>query len=66
MKRLGKFTGTIYEEDYDFSNCPECCVQITDEQVKDEESVKQRHIKDLMDCITCMGCPAAQKGVIGK
>lgn len=66
MKRLGKFTGTIYKEDYDFSNCPECCVQITDEQAKDEESITQHHIKDLIDCITCMGCPAAQKGVIGK
>lgn len=58
--RLGKFTGRIYDENYDFSNCPECCVCITKEQAEDEAFVSAQHIKDLMDCLTCMGCPAAK------
>ena len=61
MKRLGKFTKTIYDENYDFSNCPECCVCLTDEEANNEEFINKHHIKDLMDCVTCMGCPASQK-----
>lgn len=63
MKRLGKFTMRIYDENYDFSKCPECCTQITDEQAKDEEFVSKHHIKDLMDCLRCLRCPAAKGGV---
>lgn len=59
MKRLGKLTGTIYDNNYDFSQCPECCTCITDEQANDEEFIEQQHQKDLQDCITCFGCPAA-------
>lgn len=62
MKRLGKFTMRIYDEDYDFSKCPECCTQITDEQAEDEEFVRKRHIGDLMGCLRCLGCPAAKCG----
>jgi len=64
MKRLGKFTGTIYDENYDFSNCPECCTMITDEQEKDENFIKEKHTKDLLTCIGCNGCPAAQKSIV--
>lgn len=60
MKRLGKFTKTIYAEDYDFSQCPECCTQISDEQAQDEEYINAHHFKDLLDCCGCFGCPAAQ------
>ncbi len=60
MKRLGKFTKTIYDENYDFSNCPECCTCLTDEEANDEEFINKHHIKDLMDCVACMGCPASQ------
>lgn len=28
---------------------------------KDEEWVSKHHVNDLMDCITCLGCPLAQK-----
>lgn len=61
MPRLGKFTGKIYQEDYDFSNCPECCVCITDEEVKDDTFISAHHVKDLMDCVKCFGCPAAKR-----
>ena len=59
MKRLGKFTKTIYDESYDFSQCPECCTCISDEQANDKEFIDQHHLKDLQDCIRCFGCPAA-------
>ena len=62
MKRLGKFTKTIYDENYDFSNCPECCTLITDEQANDEKFINKHHIKDLMDCVRCLGCSAAKGG----
>lgn len=59
MKRLGKYTGTIYGDDYVFSNFPECCTMISDEQADNEEFISKHHINDLKDCLTCCGCPAA-------
>lgn len=61
MKRLGKFTGIIYDENYDFSQCPECCLCITDEQANDEKFVNDYRVKSLVTCIGCMGCPAAER-----
>lgn len=61
MKRLGKFTGKVYDENYDFSNCPECCVCISEEQFQDEKYIADHHVKDLLDCLKCMGCPAAMR-----
>lgn len=58
--RLGKFTGRIYAENYDFSNCPECCVCITKEQAEDVGFITAQHLSDLRDCLECMGCPAAK------
>ena len=59
MKRLGKFTGKIYDDDFDFSKCLECCVCISPEQANDEKFIADRHTKDLLDCLNCMGCTAA-------
>lgn len=61
MKRLGKFTGKVYDENYNFSNCPECCVCISEEQSKDEKYIADHHAKDLFDCLKCMGCPVAMR-----
>ena len=62
MMRLGKFSGTVYSED-EVKNMEECGVCITDEQAKDEEFIQQHHMKDLMDCVTCMGCPRSRFGL---
>lgn len=64
MKRMGKYTGTIYDEDYDFSKCPECCVCIPDDKLNDEEYLKNLRTKILVDCaISCPGgCPASTFG----
>lgn len=37
---------------------------ISDEQANNEEWVNKRHLQDLRDCVTCCGCPMAQKNVI--
>ena len=66
MKRLGKYTGRVYNEDYDFSNCQECCVCITDEQATDTEFIDSHHLKDIMQCALCHGCPAAQTSKVVK
>lgn len=59
--RLGKFTGTLYQDDYDFESCPECCVCLSDDQANNEDFLSERHAKDILDCISCMGCPAARR-----
>ena len=57
MKYLGFFSGTIYD---DKSKAKECCHQMPDEQAADEALVNEIHLKDLMACITCFGCPRSQ------
>lgn len=64
MKRLGKFTKTIYGDDCDFSQAPECCTIISDEQANNKAFIDAHHLKDLMDCVRCFGCPAAQRSRI--
>lgn len=58
MKRLGKYTGTVYGKGYrDIKMPPECCLQITDEQASDAEFVERKHLELFMSCINCRGCP---------
>lgn len=53
----------VYETLVDARNsvdkCLECCVCISPEQANDEKFIADRHTKDLLDCLNCMGCPAA-------
>ncbi len=60
MKRLGKFSGRMYEEN-EAEKMEECGVCISDEQANDEEWISNRHLKDLMDCVKCFGCPMARR-----
>ena len=53
--KLGKFSGHVYTDD-EAKNMKECGVCISD-----EEWCQKHHMKDLMDCIKCFGCPMAQK-----
>lgn len=61
MKRLGKFTGTIYNEDYDFSKCPECCIILTDSQANDSAFIEAKKLSNRSTCTFCMACPAAME-----
>lgn len=63
MKRLGKYTGKIYEEN-EVEQMQECGVCVSDEQANDEKYINEHHLQDLKDCVTCCGCPMAQKNVI--
>ena len=56
MKVLGKLTGRIYEEN-ELHDMEECGIHITNEQAKDKKWIKEHHIKDLVDCSNCRGCP---------
>ena len=61
MKRLGKFTGTIYPDNYDKHKIWECCTQIPDDKANDEDFINEHHVRDLMDCMRCFGCPMAMQ-----
>ena len=63
MKRLGKYSGQIYEEN-EISIMEECGVCITDEQAKDEKWIESQHTKELIECLGCGGCPMFQRGII--
>lgn len=60
MKRLGKYSGRVYEEN-EMHTIEECGVCITDDQSIDEDWISKHHTNDLMDCITCYGCPMSQR-----
>lgn len=58
--RLGKFTGKIYDEDYDFSQCPECCLCLSEEQARDEKFLAEKRMQNMISCIGCKGCQASK------
>lgn len=58
--RLGKFSGRVYTGN-EAKNIEECSICISDENAVDEEWRQKHHLKDLMDCFKCFGCPLAQK-----
>ena len=64
MKRLGKFSGKIYNEE-EIKNMEECGLCISDSEANDEMFIQNRHIKDLKDCLKCFSCPLSQKTIIG-
>lgn len=59
MKRLGKFSGRIYNSE-EAAGMKECGIVLTNTEAADEEYIKNHHKKDYEHCITCMGCPMAQ------
>lgn len=60
MKRLGLFTGKIYEDGYDAALIEECCLCLSDKQAEDAAFVEQMRTKSSEKCARCMGCPASQ------
>lgn len=57
---LGKLTGKQYLPK-DKHRMKECGIQITYEQALDEDFINAHHIRDMLDCSVCLGCPEAQK-----
>ena len=60
MKYLGLFSGQVYEES-EKSSMEECGHQISDEDAMNWELIGDMHVRDLMACVTCFGCPMAQR-----
>lgn len=63
MKRLGKYSGRIYEEN-EVNTMEECGVCITDEQAKNKNWISKQHVDDLMECVMCCGCPLSKRGIV--
>lgn len=59
MKRLGKFTGKIYEES-EVKSMNECGICISDEQAKDEDYIQKMHLNNLLVCCGCFNCPESK------
>lgn len=62
MKRLGKYSGKIYEGD-EIKTMEECGICITDEEAADKEFINNHHLKDLIECIGCTACPLSRRGM---
>jgi hypothetical protein len=58
MKRLGLFSGKIYEED-EVKGMNECGLCITDEQEHNTEFIEKTKVENLVKCGGCFGCPMA-------
>lgn len=59
MKRLGLFTGKIYESDNDEALNTECCFQLSDQQAANAAFVEQLRAGSAQKCARCKGCIAA-------
>lgn len=60
MRRVGNFTGKIYDADYDFAHCPECCTMISEDQLSNEGFLQNLRQNNILKCLSCAGCPAAR------
>lgn len=64
MKRLGMFTGRIYDSNIKISEIEECCLQIPDEMVDNEEYMKKKKLENTIKCEGCKGCPEVLKYIV--
>ena len=62
MKRLGMYSGRIYEEN-EVENMKECGVMLSDEQIDDEDHLEFMRRDYRAGCLICRGCPESQKEV---
>lgn len=60
MKRLGLYSGRIYEEN-EVENMEECGLCIADEEANDKEWIKKKHDEHIGRCSNCFGCPLSSK-----
>ena len=61
MKRLGMYSGKIYEFDYDVSQIEECCLVISDEEANNKEWIANKHEEHVSECSNCFNCPLSNK-----
>lgn len=58
MKRLGMYSGGIYEES-EAKGMKECGLCITDEQANNKDYIQEQKDKNFLKCSKCLGCPMA-------
>lgn len=58
MKRLGLYSGMIYEEER-VKSMKECGLSITDEQAEDKDYIQNKITESRSRCRNCMGCEMA-------
>lgn len=58
MNRIGFFTGNVYR-DGALPEVGECCVMVSDEQLKDELYIMELKAQKKLNCDGCHGCPAS-------
>ena len=56
MRRLGVFSGKVYEENVDVSSITECCYLFE----SDVEHQQVQNMRSALRCLSCNGCPMAQ------
>jgi hypothetical protein len=62
MKRLGIFTGRIYDEEDFWADCiKECCRVLKDEEAEDISVITSVYTREHINCIGCNGCPESQR-----
>lgn len=63
MKYIGLFSGKIFDTKEDADIAEECCVNVNDGDVKlnDKAAYEDWRIDQLSKCISCFGCPLANK-----
>lgn len=59
MKRLGMFSGKIYDEN-EVSGMNECGECLTESQAEDSEYINKMKAENLAKCGGCHGCPMAE------
>ena len=62
MKRLGFFTGKIYDETIDTASIKECCLYLTKDNENNEEYIAERKADNKQRCMSCFGCPISKEG----
>ena len=55
MKYLGKFTGKLYSlEEKQNGLILECALQLSDDEIKNEEYLSERRARNRLDCLICI------------
>lgn len=63
MKRLGRCSGKIYDEDQ-VDLIEECCYIISDRQAENDKFIREQYVRSLAICHNCYGCPVAKATIL--
>lgn len=61
MKRIGIFTGKVYEGNFNINEITECCKMVSDETASNSNLVKFIHLTEKQRCEGCFDCEASKR-----